>query len=119
MHQVLQSFQKSCSNLHTEYLDSLLLHSPMPRFDDTLTVWRVFERLHSEGRVRAIGISNLYDLDVLKRLYESAVVKPSYIQNRFYAKTSYDVEIRKFCKQKGIEYQSFWSLTANKRTLET
>jgi diketogulonate reductase-like aldo/keto reductase len=35
------------------------------------------------------------------------------VQNRFYAQSGYDKEIRAFCNQKGIKYESFWSLTAN------
>lgn len=38
--QVLESFQVSCSNLQTDYLDSLVLHSPMQSFSDTMIVWR-------------------------------------------------------------------------------
>jgi diketogulonate reductase-like aldo/keto reductase len=35
------------------------------------------------------------------------------VQNRFYADSNYDLDIRGFCKQRGIVYQSFWTLTAN------
>ena len=38
---------------------------------------------------------------------------PPYSQNRFYADTGYDREIRQFCKANGIDYQSFWTLTAS------
>jgi diketogulonate reductase-like aldo/keto reductase len=52
-------------------------------------------------------------LDTLEVLYQSAEIKPVIIQNRFYAKTGYDRAIRAFCKENGIIYQSFWTLTAN------
>jgi hypothetical protein len=35
------------------------------------------------------------------------------IQNRFYAKTHYDKDIRALCKESGLVYESFWTLTAN------
>jgi diketogulonate reductase-like aldo/keto reductase len=35
------------------------------------------------------------------------------VQNRFHAQTGYDREIRGFCRQHQILYQSFWTLTAN------
>ncbi|KNC70191.1 hypothetical protein SARC_17287, partial [Sphaeroforma arctica JP610] len=38
---------------------------------------------------------------------------PKVIQNRFYADTGYDVDIRDFCSTHDVKYQSFWSLTAN------
>jgi diketogulonate reductase-like aldo/keto reductase len=90
----------------------------MPRFEDTIEVWRVFEDLHTQGLVKALGISNIYDIDALKQLWSAARVKPSYVQNRFYAKTGFDIELRKFCKTNNVIYQSFWTLTANKRLLE-
>jgi diketogulonate reductase-like aldo/keto reductase len=46
-------------------------------------------------------------------------VKPTFLQNRFYKDTSYDDEIRKFCNEKEIIYQSFWSLTANPHILKS
>jgi diketogulonate reductase-like aldo/keto reductase len=115
--QVLASFAKSLSNLHTDYLDSLLIHSPLPTIEETMEVWRVFEQLHKNQQVRNIGISNLYDLNELKAIYEGAVVKPMFIQNRFYEKTNWDRDLRAFCIEKGIHYQSFWTLTANPRAL--
>jgi len=36
---------------------------------------------------------------------------------QFYAESNFDTELRKFCKDKGIWYQSFWTLTANRRAL--
>ena len=93
--QVAQSFNKSCTNLYTDYLDSLILHSPMRTFDATMQVWRVFEGFVRSGSVKYIGISNIYDLRLLTRIYESATIKPQFIQNRFYSQSGYDIELRK------------------------
>ena len=81
--QVIQSFNSSISNLATNYLDALLLHSPMGTFADTLQVWRAFETLHDLGLARRLGISNVNDLATLRRLFASARIKPSILQNRF------------------------------------
>lgn len=113
-----QSFQKSLENLQTTYIDSLVLHSPMPRMSDTLLVWRIFEEFYNKSYVKSIGISNIYDIETLTQLYLSVNIKPSFVQNRFYSKTNYDKEIRKFCQSHKIKYQSFWSLTANRHILE-
>jgi diketogulonate reductase-like aldo/keto reductase len=56
---------------------------------------------------------------VLVYLYNNAKVKPSIVQNRFYAQSGYDKEIRAFCEEKGIRYESFWSLTANPHILNS
>jgi diketogulonate reductase-like aldo/keto reductase len=83
----------------------------MSTFSSTIEVWRVFEDLYSTGKVKQLGISNCYGLSTLKNLYEMAKVKPSVVQNRFYAETGYDKEIRSFCRYNNIIYQSFWTLT--------
>jgi diketogulonate reductase-like aldo/keto reductase len=111
--QVSQSFAASLGNLQTDYLDCLILHSPLETSKQTMEVWRAIESLVDVGTVRQPGISNCYELEQLKALYNLARVKPAVVQNRFYAETGYDSEIRAFCKQQRIVYQSFWTLTAN------
>ena len=115
--QVEQSLAKSLENLQTDYLDSLVLHSPMSSFDDTMTVWRRFESFVDDGKVRRLGISNCYDYKVFTKLYDQARIKPSVLQNRFYDQSGFDVELRQFCREKDIRYQSFWTLTANRKAL--
>lgn len=46
------------------------------------------------------------------------MIKPTVLQNRFYKESGYDRELRAFCKDNGIVYQSFWTLTANPQILE-
>lgn len=50
---VLESMQK----LKTDYLDLVLLHQP---FADYYGAYRALEDLYTEGKIRAIGISNFY-----------------------------------------------------------
>lgn len=111
--QVQQSFATSLKNLRTNYVDSLVLHSPLSTHELTMEVYRVFEKFVDDGRVKQLGISNLYDYNRLKQLYNDARHKPSVIQNRFYADTNFDCEIRRFCREKNIFYQSFWTLTGS------
>jgi len=115
--QVVQSFEASLRNLRINYLDSLVLHSPYREDGDTQEAWRAMETLHDEGRVRQLGISNCYDPARFKTLWRTARIKPATIQNRFYKKTDYDKDIRAFCREQNIVYQSFWTLTANPEIL--
>jgi diketogulonate reductase-like aldo/keto reductase len=115
--QVAQSFAASLHNLQTTYLDCLVLHSPLANATQTLTVWRAMESLVAGGGVRSLGISNCYLLDELEVLHDAARIKPCVVQNRFYAETGYDQEIRAFCRRQRIVYQSFWTLTANPQVL--
>jgi diketogulonate reductase-like aldo/keto reductase len=115
--QVAQSFATSLHNLQTSYVDSLVLHSPLPRAEQTLEAWRAMEALVDSGGAKQIGISNCYRPEVLETLYRTSRIKPAVVQNRFYAETDYDPGIRAFCRQHGIIYQSFWTLTANPHLL--
>jgi diketogulonate reductase-like aldo/keto reductase len=115
--QVRQSLAVSLRNLGTDYLDCLVLHSPLPGAAQTQEVWRTMESMVDARKVRQLGISNCYGLDELKALFDSARCKPAVVQNRFYAQTGYDREIRAFCRQHRIIYQCFWTLTANPQVL--
>jgi len=116
--QVKQSVATSLRNLRTEYIDCLLVHSPLPTHAETMRVWRQLERHVGAGEVRSLGISNCYDVKALAKLHEEATVKPVAVQNRFYEATKHDVELRKFCAAHGIAYQSFWTLTGNKQLVQ-
>lgn len=115
--QVQQSLKVSLSNLQTDYLDSLVLHSPLPTFDETLRVWRTMESFVDSGKVRRLGISNCYDPSLFQRVYEDARIKPSVLQNRFYSDSGFDTELRQFCSAHKVWYQSFWTLSANRAAL--
>lgn len=97
------------------YLDCLLLHSPLRTDELTLQAWKVLESYGSD-RIRALGISNV-TLPVLQAIYDTSSIKPSVVQNRFYADTQYDVPLRAFCRHHNITYQSFWTLTGNRKLL--
>ena len=115
--QVEQSCTVSLRNLRTDWLDSLVLHSPLPDFAQTEVAWRALEAIVDRGGARQIGISNCYDLATLRRLHDAARIKPAVVQNRFHDQTGYDRGIRAYCREHGIAYQSFWTLTANPHLL--
>lgn len=115
--QIEASFAVSCANLAPARPDTLILHSPLPTAEDTLRAWRAMEALQQRGEVAMLGISNCYDLALLQHLCAHAAVPPSIVQNRFYADTGYDAELRAWCDRQAILYESFWTLTANTRAL--
>jgi diketogulonate reductase-like aldo/keto reductase len=115
--QVAQSFATSTRNLRTDYVDCLILHSPLASEKQTAEVWQAMERIVDNGGARQLGISNCYSPTYLEKLYSKVRIKPAVVQNRFYAETNYDREIRAFCRQHGIIYQSFWTLSANPHVL--
>jgi len=115
--QVTQSFEASKKNLQTQYVDSLVLHSPVAPHALLMKVWGAMETIQKTGGARQLGISNCYNTKVMKQLYADANVKPAVVQNRFYQKTGYDADLRNWCSNHGVIYQSFWTLTANPHIL--
>lgn len=117
--QVQQSFQSSLAHLHTERLDSYVLHGPYQRYglgQADWEVWRAIEALYESGQTRMIGISNV-TVDQLTELCAKAAHKPMVVQNRCYAALGWDKEVREVCRTQGIIYQGFSLLTANRGVL--
>jgi diketogulonate reductase-like aldo/keto reductase len=117
--QVLQSFQSSLEHLGTDYVDSYVLHGP--ERSDRLTaadhaVWQAMAELATAGRVRLLGVSNVGPTQ-LAELWRTETVKPAFVQNRCYASTGWDREVREFCRSHSIRYQAFSLLTANPHVL--
>lgn len=54
---IISSVEQSLKNLHTDYLDLLLLHRPSPLIDPQ-EVSLAFEKLKSQGKVKEFGVSN-------------------------------------------------------------
>lgn len=119
--QVAQSFKSSLDHLGVEYLDSYLLHGPMWNSglgEEDWEAWRAMESLHDAKQTRFLGISNV-DLGQLTELNEKARVKPSFVQNRCFARTGWDKQVRHYCLDNKIAYQGFSLLTANAEELST
>jgi diketogulonate reductase-like aldo/keto reductase len=118
--QVQQSFASSLEHLGTSYLDSLVLHGPSTNYGlapQDVEAWRAMESLCESGRVRRIGISNV-STDQLEQLCGLARIAPAFVQNRCYAATGWDGHTRAVCRARGIGYQGFSLLTANRKELQ-
>ncbi|GJL55945.1 MAG: D-xylose reductase III [Nitrospirales bacterium] len=113
--QVEQSFQSSLEHLHTDYIDSYVLHGPYSRGGlgaEDWEVWAAIERLYQSGVAKTIGVSNV-SAGQLRMLCEKAAMKPMFVQNRCYAVLGWDKDIRELCATHKIIYQGFSLLTAN------
>jgi len=113
--QVQQSFESSLAHLHTDYLDSYVLHGPYSRRGlgaEDWEVWAAIESLYDAGKTKMIGVSNV-SADQLTLLCAKANHKPMVVQNRCYAAFGWDKDVREICRSHNILYQGFSLLTAN------
>ena len=117
--QVKQSFDSSLAHLHTDHLDSYVLHGPYSRYGlgaADWEVWAAIEGLYDAGKTRMIGVSNV-SADQLSKLCARARHKPMVVQNRCYAALGWDREVREICRAHGLIYEGFSLLTANQGVL--
>ena len=117
--QVRQSFASSLTHLHTDYVDSYVLHGPYSRWglgESDREVWAAMEEFYEAGKTKMIGISNV-SAGQLTQLCAEARIKPMVVQNRCYASQGWDREVREICLAHGIVYQGFSLLTANREVM--
>ena len=75
--ETLHAFDKSARKLGVEQFDLLILHQALPgEFERTIQAYRALEKLYTDGRVRAIGVSN-FMTDHLDRLLDQTNVVPA------------------------------------------
>lgn len=118
--QVEQSFLSSLKHLQTDYLDAYLLHGPSQSrglSDRDFEVWEAMENFYRSGHIKLLGVSNVSH-DQLEYLSHHAAIKPMLVQNRCFARTGWDSDVRELCQRHDIHYQGFSLLTANAAIFE-
>jgi diketogulonate reductase-like aldo/keto reductase len=114
--QVRQSIASSLEHLGVARLDSYLLHGPsftIGLADADWQAWRAMEDAAQGGQIGLIGVSNVTAAQ-LAMLVKDATIAPAFVQNRCFARTRWDANVRAFCAAHDIAYQGFSLLTANR-----
>jgi diketogulonate reductase-like aldo/keto reductase len=103
----LAAFDASLTRLGLEQVDLYLIHWPVA--GRRLDSWRALERLHAEGRARAIGVSN-YLVPHLRELLDAARVVPAVNQIELspFLQRRDTVDL---CRQHGIVVEAYSPLT--------
>jgi 2,5-diketo-D-gluconate reductase A len=72
----LAAFDSTLAALGSDLIDLFLIHWPLPTRGDFAETWRAMEQICSDGRARAIGVSN-FQADHLRRLESETEVTPA------------------------------------------
>lgn len=108
----LDAFETSMKKLGLDYLDLYLIHQP---FGDYYGEWRAMEKLHKEGRIRAIGVSN-FASDRFVDLIAFSEVVPAVNQvetNPFQQQTDY----QELLKAEGVQIEAWAPFAEGKNDL--
>ncbi|NVD37419.1 aldo/keto reductase [Ensifer sp. HO-A22] len=111
---ILQAVEDSLKRLQTDYIDLYLSHWPDPEtpYEETLAA---YDQLLSDGKVRAVGASNLNSLQLREALDVAAngglpryaVLQPEY---NLYDRDSFDGPVRDLCVSEEIGVISYFGL---------
>src|SRR5919205_455328 len=96
-----RAFERSLQRLQLDYLDLYLIHQP---YGDIYASWRAMEKLHREGRVRAIGVSNFHP-DRLMDLIVHNEITPAVNQIETHV-FQQQKEQRRFLQENGVQAES-------------
>lgn len=67
--------------------------------------------------IRCLGISNADTMEVYD--LTTMMIPPAIVQNCFYNLTRFEVVTRKFCRDRGIIFQPFWTVAANEALVQS
>ncbi|GHJ94619.1 oxidoreductase [Streptomyces sp. NE5-10] len=70
----LRAFDASLERLGLDHVDLYLIHWPVPAKDAYVDTYRALEKIHAEGRARAIGVSNFLPEHLERLTAETGVV---------------------------------------------
>jgi 2,5-diketo-D-gluconate reductase A len=104
--QALRAFDRSLRRLGLDTVDLYLIHWPVPAADRYVETWKALEKLATEGRVRAIGVSN-FGSEQLQRLFPETGTVPAVNQVELHPHFQ-QTELRAVHAQHGIATEA-WS----------
>ncbi|PXY32939.1 oxidoreductase [Prauserella coralliicola] len=104
--EALRAFEGSLRELGLDCVDLYLIHWPVPSRDRYVDTWRALEKIASDGRARAIGVSN-FQAPHLRRLIDETGVVPAVNQIELHPWLQ-QPKLRAFHEEHGIATEA-WS----------
>lgn len=102
--------EQSLKNLQTDYIDLLLLHWP---FANYYAAWRELEQLYTEGKIRAIGVSNFEPAQLVDLIaYNKIAPAVNQIETNLYCQRT---EERKWLDKKNVAHMAYAPLGQGNR----
>jgi diketogulonate reductase-like aldo/keto reductase len=107
----LRAFNRSLERMRLDAVDLYLIHWPIKALRHE--TWRALEKIYTDGRARAIGVSNHYP-NHLDDLLTQAQITPAVNQFEF-SPYSYLPEVLDYCRQKEIQAEGYAPLVRGEK----
>lgn len=101
----LKSVAKSMEDLQVDYLDLVQIHWPTMDLKGRIEVYRAFEELYEQKKVRSIGVSNFYE-EHLEHLFKNSTIKPQINQIEIHP-GCFRRSIIDFCQKENIVLEAY------------
>lgn len=108
------AIDESLNKLNIGYIDLMLIHSPQPwnefrtnkNYDkENLEVWKALEEAYTEGKIKAIGVSNFLESDI-DNILKNAKIKPAVNQILTHIANT-PLDLIEYCKSKDILVEAY------------
>ena len=110
--ETLEAFNETLKNLGMDYVDLYLIHAPWPWDEvgkdctkENIQTWKAMEKLYTDGKIRAIGVSNFSKQDI-QALIDACDIVPMANQIPFYIGRD-QKELLDFCKKNRILVEAY------------
>jgi 2,5-diketo-D-gluconate reductase A len=104
--QAISALDESLQRLGLDHVDLYLIHWPRPAQNRYVETWKAFEKIASDGKARAIGVSNFH-IPHLERLAEETATVPAVNQIELHPWLP-QTELRAYHQRHGIATEA-WS----------
>ncbi|MFD2935955.1 aldo/keto reductase [Spirosoma flavum] len=107
----LRAFNRSLERLGLDVVDLYLIHWPIKQYRHE--TWKALEKIYTDGRARAIGVSNHYPAH-LDELLTEAYITPAVNQFEF-SPYCYLPDVLDYCRHKNIQHEGYAPLVRGQK----
>ena len=97
--------EKTLERLDTDYIDLLLIHQPAGNY---IAGYKLMEKAYTEGKVKAIGLSN-FSQSQIREILDICEVKPVVLQTEVHPYYQ-EKKLKDYLKKEGIVIQAWYPL---------
>src|SRR5947207_6804287 len=112
------SLLRSLVNLQTTYIDAFLINAPEITLTPMLSLLNLLQKAKEQGKIRYSGLCNVATVDILRHLNNTIPGAIQIVQNPLHSPWDPEYKILQYCRENGIQYNTFHTLTRSDRILQ-